>query len=350
MNKLISFIAINLVSLSLLAQTVNDIPIKDIDVEYIQIVGAAKFFSTKVVVGIDFGQRTKYFKMGNTIVKDEYGKPVEFNSMIDALNFMTKNGFEFVTAYAVTIYKQNVYHYLMRNRKNEIFEKSVPPTPANIAIPSNENKTILEPAPSFESKITLEILKDIDGNSYRISQIGNKKWMAENLKVSRFRNGDLIPGIESDIKWSDAKKGARCIYDNSPNYGKLLGNLYNGYVILDGRNICPVGWHLPSDSEWEMLIKTMGGVNEASVKLKATKGWSNELNGTNSSGMNVLPSGSRNESGQFVGAGKVGIWWSNTKDPSGLKIWTRTLTNDKQEVGRFASNPQIGGYIRCVQD
>lgn len=350
MNKLISFIAINLVSFSLLAQTVNDIPIKDIDVEYVQIVGAAKFFSTKVVVGIDFGQRTKYFKMGNTIVKDEYGKPVEFNSMIDALNFMTKNGFEFVTAYAVTIYKQNVYHYLMRNRKNEIFEKSVPPTPANIAIPSNENITILEPAPSFEAKITLEILKDIDVNSYRISQIGNKKWMAENLKVSRFRNGDLIPEIESDIKWSDAKKGARSIYDNSPNYGKLLGNLYNGYVILDGRNICPVGWHLPSDSEWEMLIKTLGGVNEASVKLKATKGWTNELNGNNSSGMNVLPSGSRNESGQFVGAGKVGVWWSNTKDPIGLKIWTRTLTNDRQEVGRFASNPQIGGYIRCVQD
>ena len=86
MNKLISFIAINLVSFSLLAQTVNDVPIKDIDVEYVQIVGAAKFF-----------------KMGNTVVKDEYGKPVEFNSMIDALNFMTKNGFEFVTAYTITI-------------------------------------------------------------------------------------------------------------------------------------------------------------------------------------------------------------------------------------------------------
>ena len=114
--------------------------------------------------------------------------------------------------------------------------------------------------------------------------------------------------------------------------------------------ICPVGWHLPSDSEWEMLIKTLGGVNEASVKLNSTKGWLNELNGTNSTGMNVLPCGSRNESGQFVDAGKVGVWWSNTKDPSGLKIWTRTLNNVTQEVGRFPSNPQIGGYMRCVQD
>ena len=65
MNKLISLIAINLVSFRLIAQTVNDVPIKDIDVEYVQIVGAAKFFSTKVVIGIDFGQRTKFFKMGN---------------------------------------------------------------------------------------------------------------------------------------------------------------------------------------------------------------------------------------------------------------------------------------------
>jgi hypothetical protein len=75
MNKLISLIAINLVYFSLIAQTVNDVPIKDIDVEYLQIVGTAKFFSTKVIIQIDFGQRTKFFKMGNTIVKDEYGNP-----------------------------------------------------------------------------------------------------------------------------------------------------------------------------------------------------------------------------------------------------------------------------------
>lgn len=94
-------------------------PIKDIDVEYAMIVGTAKFLSNKVTIQIDFGQETKYFTAySETVVKDENGKTLVFNSMIDALNFMHSNGFEFVNAYAVTINNQNVYHYLLRNTKN----------------------------------------------------------------------------------------------------------------------------------------------------------------------------------------------------------------------------------------
>ena len=101
------------------SQTVNDIPLKEIDVEYVQIVGTSKLLSTKLTIEIDFGQRTKFFSAGKeTIVKDENGQKMEFNSMIDALNFMTKNGFEFVNAYAITVSNQNVYHYLLRNTKN----------------------------------------------------------------------------------------------------------------------------------------------------------------------------------------------------------------------------------------
>ena len=106
-------------AISLKAQTVNDVPIKDIDVEYVQIVGTSKPLSTKLTIQIDFGQRTKLFSSGQeTIVKDENGKALDFNSMIDALNFMSKNGFDFVTAYAITVSNQNVYHYLLRNNKN----------------------------------------------------------------------------------------------------------------------------------------------------------------------------------------------------------------------------------------
>ena len=102
------------------AQTVNDIPIRDIDVEYVQIVGTSKLFSTKLIIQIDFGQRTKFFSSGKeTIVKDEEGKALDFNSMVDALNFMSKNGFEFVNAHAITMGNQNVYHYLLRNLKNK---------------------------------------------------------------------------------------------------------------------------------------------------------------------------------------------------------------------------------------
>lgn len=103
---------------SLHAQTVNDIPLKDIDVEYVQIVGTSKFLTTKLTVEIDFGQHNKIFSDKDTRIKDADGKNMVFNSMIDALNFMTKNGYEFVQAYAISVANnQNVYHYLLRKKK-----------------------------------------------------------------------------------------------------------------------------------------------------------------------------------------------------------------------------------------
>ena len=121
MKKIFVSIALFICVISLKAQTVNDIPIKDIDVEYVQIVGISKFMSTKLTIQIDFGQRTKFFSSGKeTIVKDEDGKALDFNSMMDALNFMSKNGFEFVNAYAITMGNINIYHYLLRNLKNKV--------------------------------------------------------------------------------------------------------------------------------------------------------------------------------------------------------------------------------------
>jgi hypothetical protein len=96
------------------SQTVNDIPIKDIDVDYIQIVGTSKLLSNKVTIEIDFGQENKYWSVKDTQVKDENGKLLVFNSMIDALNFLSKNGYKFVNAYAITIASQNVYHYILK--------------------------------------------------------------------------------------------------------------------------------------------------------------------------------------------------------------------------------------------
>ncbi len=105
------------ISTTVFSQTVNDVPISEIDVEYVRIVGTGKLLSTKVTIQIDFGQRNKIFKTKDTQVKDENGKLTSFNSMIDALNFMSKNGYDFVTAYTLTIGNQNVYHYLLKKRK-----------------------------------------------------------------------------------------------------------------------------------------------------------------------------------------------------------------------------------------
>jgi len=118
--KLMMIALMMCLGLNSFGQTVNDLPIKDIDVEYVQIVGTSKLFTTKVTIQIDFGQRTKFFSSGKeNRVKDEEGKALDFNSMIDALNFMSKNGFEFINAYIITVGNQNVYHYILRNTKSD---------------------------------------------------------------------------------------------------------------------------------------------------------------------------------------------------------------------------------------
>lgn len=102
------------------AQTVNDVPIKDIDVEYIQIVGTQAGFSKKVNIEVDFGQETKFFSTkGETFIKDENGKIMKFNSMIDALNFFSKYGYNFIQAYAFVTGNQTVYHYLLKKEKTD---------------------------------------------------------------------------------------------------------------------------------------------------------------------------------------------------------------------------------------
>lgn len=117
-KKLIFTITLAFLALATVySQTVNGKPIVEIDVEYVQIVGTAKLFSQKVNIQIDFGQVDKLFSAKDTQVKDENGRLTTFNSMIDALNFMSKNGYDFVDAYTITIQNQNVYHYLLKKRK-----------------------------------------------------------------------------------------------------------------------------------------------------------------------------------------------------------------------------------------
>lgn len=115
--NVLAFCLALLMGSNLYSQTVNDVPIKDIDVNYIQIVGTSKLFSNKVTVEIDFGQENKFWTAKDTQIKDKDGKLLVFNSMIDALNFFSKNGYEFIDAYAITIGKQNVYHYMLKKKK-----------------------------------------------------------------------------------------------------------------------------------------------------------------------------------------------------------------------------------------
>jgi hypothetical protein len=118
MKKLIS-VTVCLVILGLsqsFSQTVNDIPIKDIDIEYIQIVGSGSFRVGKVDVKIDFGNENKYLSTKETRIKDEKGQLLEFNSMIDALNFLSKNGYEFIDSYTIPHEYNDTCYYILKKR------------------------------------------------------------------------------------------------------------------------------------------------------------------------------------------------------------------------------------------
>jgi hypothetical protein len=98
------------------SQTVNDVPIDSLDVEYVQIMGTQKLLSKKVTIQIDFGQHDKIWVAKDTQVKDSTGRLVVFNSMVDAMNFMSSIGYDFQAAYTITIGSQNVYHFLLQRR------------------------------------------------------------------------------------------------------------------------------------------------------------------------------------------------------------------------------------------
>ncbi len=119
MKKIILILTLSFFVLTLKAQTINGVKLSDIKSHYIEILCKGKIFSTKVTVDVDYGQPTKRDAFGERMkmnFKDENGKPITFNSSIDALNFFEKNGYKFVTAYTITHGNQNIYHYLMERK------------------------------------------------------------------------------------------------------------------------------------------------------------------------------------------------------------------------------------------
>ena len=95
--------------------------------------------------------------------------------------------------------------------------------------------------------------QDIDGNIYHTVTIGTQTWMLENLKTTKFRNGESIPNVTDNAAWAGLTSAAWCDYDNSASNGNIFGHLYNWYAATDSRNIAPAGWHVPTLAEWDIL-------------------------------------------------------------------------------------------------
>ena len=198
---------------------------------------------------------------------------------------------------------------------------------------------------------------DIDGNTYQTITIGTQVWMAENLKVTHYRNsikspyGDAIPIVTDGITWASLTTGAYCEYGNDGNNVATYGRLYNWYAVTNP-DIAPTGWHVPSDAEWQTLIDYLGGDAVAGGKMKEigpTHWFSPNSGATDEVGFSGLPAGFRDSSGNFNNMGYSAFFWSST-ELSIDNAWYRSLSYGNSEVQRYDRNKTFGFSLRCVKD
>jgi uncharacterized protein (TIGR02145 family) len=192
---------------------------------------------------------------------------------------------------------------------------------------------------------------DYDGNAYPTFQIGTQVWMAENLRVTHYRNGNTIPNVTNNTAWAALTTGAYCWYNNDQSTNAKYGILYNWYAVNDSRNICPTGWHMPSDAEWTTLTTYLGGESVAGGKMKSVSAlWASpNTNATNNSGFSGLPGGYRYLDGLFLGIGSVGYWWTATEGSTNY-AWSRILNYSYSDVSRGIVDEAAGVSVRCVRD
>jgi uncharacterized protein (TIGR02145 family) len=212
-----------------------------------------------------------------------------------------------------------------------------------------------------------ETVTDIDGNVYKTIKIGNQWWMAENLKVTRYRNGDQIPNIESGSEWSNLSTGAYCVFDNNESHAETYGYLYNWYAVDDSRNIAPAGWHVPTDEDWKQLEIYLGmsrseadasgyrGTNEGSKLAGNASLWEDgdgdlEINSEfGTSGFSALPGGYRTSCGNYYLLGYYAYFWSSTEATSTYARY-RNLYFLYSNVYRWGDTKQTGFSVRCLRD
>jgi len=206
---------------------------------------------------------------------------------------------------------------------------------------------------------------DIDGNTYEIVEIGNQNWMAENLKVTHYNNGDEIhAGGQPD--WVATTEGAYTWGSNANIYGYL----YNWYAVDDNRGICPAGWHVPSDLEFMQLEITLG-MDGAAAYDRGWRGGEDDIasilagNGNlwidgllemseyfDESGMKVIPAGKKSDNGNYSGEpNSAAYFWTSDEFPYDPPCaWYRYFSYNNTAVHRTDTFINAGMSIRCIQD
>ena len=204
---------------------------------------------------------------------------------------------------------------------------------------------------------TFQSIRDIEENVYYTVNIGAQVWMAENLKTTKYNDGTNIPLVIDSTAWSNLRTPGYCRYDNSTPDKDAFGSLYNWYTLDSAsngnKNVCPTGWHIPSDNEWSALTTYLGGESIAGEKMKESSDfyWNSRFaSGNNSSDFSALPGGKRSDDlPTFNGIGYSGLWWSSTAYTTTLAI-DRWIISDDNDIEGIRTIKQNGLSVRCVKD
>lgn len=195
-----------------------------------------------------------------------------------------------------------------------------------------------------------ENVKDIDGNEYKTVIIGTQTWMVENLKVTKYNDGTPIETTTIDVEWSKLSDGGYCWYNNDESKNKNpYGAIYNWYAVNTGK-LCPKGWHVPNNEEWEVLLNYLGNyIAGEKLKITGTEYWEKGSYANNETGFSGVGAGSRNFFGTYDGLGKYCSFWSSTvTTDSNAYYWN---LSDNHAGLTFATFNKATGYsVRCIKD
>ncbi len=210
------------------------------------------------------------------------------------------------------------------------------------------------PTSVFNPSVTYGTVQDADWNTYNTVQIGNQVWMAENLRSSKYANGDPIPFISDTANWEFIDYNAYTFYELDSSLIIPNGYLYNWFTIADSRNVCPAGWHVPRKSEWDELVTYLGGTVDALGKLKSTSSnfWlPPNVSATNSSGFSAVGSGQIN-SLSFISLLNDALYWSSSLFYANTieDAYTIELSHDENFIEENSTTYFRHGHsIRCIQ-
>lgn len=191
---------------------------------------------------------------------------------------------------------------------------------------------------------------DGDGNEYDTVAIGSQVWLKENLKTTKYRNGDPIYLVTDNTKWISWPTGAYCWYDNKPEYKDTYGALYN-YKAASTNSLCPEGWHVPSEIDWSQLVthlESPEGQHNGGGKLKetGTLHWMQQSQyTTNETGFTALPSGRRILDGTFSDIKQHAFWWTTSFN---TYVTVHYSTEYMEFGGYYDGKP--GFSVRCLKD